>query len=213
MVIRTLVVGEVRFLREALARALSLGRDLEVLAPVPAARAVAAVEEQQPDVTLLHLEVPEGPELARALSLSRPHHATLALGMSEDDATIVAWAEAGVGGYVPRHMALPELVVCVRMVADGGAACPPSTAAILLRQMARAGGPLTDPRLLTARESEIAELVSAGLSNKEIARALSISLPTVKNHVHHILGKLEVDRRQQVGPELRVAAQRRPGPD
>jgi DNA-binding NarL/FixJ family response regulator len=56
---------------------------------------------------------------------------------------------------------------------------------------------------LTAREEEIASLIAAGLSNKEIARRLKICLPTTKSHVHNILGKLELERRGQVSRWLR----------
>ena len=56
---------------------------------------------------------------------------------------------------------------------------------------------------LTAREEEIASLIAAGLSNKEIARRLKICLPTIKSHVHNILGKLELERRGQVSRWLR----------
>jgi DNA-binding NarL/FixJ family response regulator len=64
----------------------------------------------------------------------------------------------------------------------------------------RGDGP--QPRL-TAREREIIELIDEGLSNKEIARALSIEVPTVKNHVHHVLEKLGASRRGQAAARLR----------
>jgi DNA-binding NarL/FixJ family response regulator len=57
---------------------------------------------------------------------------------------------------------------------------------------------------LTAREHEIMELVEQGLSNKEIASALRIELPTVKNHVHNILEKLRVTRRGEAAAKLRT---------
>src|SRR5438477_518142 len=65
---------------------------------------------------------------------------------------------------------------------------------------ARAG---SDPRSLTAREREVARLVDRGLSNKEIASHLSIELPTVKNHVHSILEKVNVSRRDEAAVVLR----------
>ena len=58
-------------------------------------------------------------------------------------------------------------------------------------------------RALTRREREILELIDEGLSNKQIAQRLRIELPTVKNHVHHILGKLGVHRRAEAAAVAR----------
>jgi DNA-binding NarL/FixJ family response regulator len=58
---------------------------------------------------------------------------------------------------------------------------------------------------LTRREREVIELIDAGLSNKQIAQRLSIELATVKNHVHNILGKLDVGRRSEAAATVRTA--------
>ena len=203
MAIRTLIVSETRFMREALGHAITARHHIEVLATVSSTAATTAVHEHRPDVALLHLDIPAGPDLARAISRTSPRTALTAIGVEEEDRFVLPWAEAGVTGYVPPQMSLDQLAECVRMVAEKGAACTPATAAILLRRVSRGALAEPDSSGLTAREGEIAELVAAGLSNKEIARSLAISLPTVKNHVHNILHKLEVDRRYLVGRELR----------
>jgi DNA-binding NarL/FixJ family response regulator len=61
---------------------------------------------------------------------------------------------------------------------------------------------------LTTREREVLELIDEGLSNKQIAQHLSIELPTVKNHVHHILGKLGVHRRTEAAALARAVGTR-----
>lgn len=63
---------------------------------------------------------------------------------------------------------------------------------------------------MTSREQDIIALIDKGLSNKEIARQLKISLPTVKNHVHNILEKLQVRRRGAAAALLRETALARP---
>ena len=84
--------------------------------------------------------------------------------------------------------------------------CSPKLAAVLLRRVARdAGEQRPAPGALTAREREIAELIEQGCSNKEIAERLEIGLPTVKNHVHNILTKLNATRRGQAAAMLRDA--------
>jgi DNA-binding NarL/FixJ family response regulator len=69
---------------------------------------------------------------------------------------------------------------------------------------ARVGGP-APPACLTAREQEVLHLLGEGLSNKEIGRRLCIELPTVKNHVHHVLEKLHVRRRAEAVAVVRRA--------
>jgi DNA-binding NarL/FixJ family response regulator len=74
----------------------------------------------------------------------------------------------------------------------------------MMQRLAIAGGAGSGPQL-TSREREIAVLIEEGLSNKEIARRLCIELATVKNHVHHILEKMQVRRRAQAAAAVRRA--------
>jgi len=90
----------------------------------------------------------------------------------------------------------------------GEVVCPPTVVEGLLHGLAAKGRDgttaATEPHgRLTMREEQIAALIEAGMSNKEIARVLSIALPTVKNHVHNVLRKLEVEHRFQAAHKLR----------
>ena len=158
-----------------------------------------------PDVVLVDLGRDEGIAAVRAVRRVRPETGVIALAVDgEDDA--VAYAEAGAAGLVPRESSLQELGELIQSVADGGSPVAPRLGAVLLRRLAaqaehaRAG---SDPRSLTAREREVARLIDRGLSNKEIATRLCIELPTVKNHVHSILEKVDVSRRDQAATVLR----------
>lgn len=202
MAVRLAIVSDLRFLREALAADLGARPRLDVIHALGPMEAVEGIKRDPPHVALLHLGIPCGPELARAVAAVAPRSATLALGVPEDAASVIAWAEAGVAGYAPPGTSLDELANSVQLVAAGWAACTPTAAAILLQRVARGSSGPTAPHDLTLREVQIAELLAANLSNKEIARTLSISLPTVKNHVHSILKKLQVDRRSRVGQSL-----------
>lgn len=194
---RVLIVSEVCFFRECLAHAFAETRLLgDSLAVEPSA--VRAAMHQEPDVVLLHLAVPAGPRMARTIAVLAPRVSVVALAVAEDEATVVAWAEAGVAGYVPSDRTLSQVIESIHVVVSGGAACPPAAAAVLLKRVAMFADGHQALSNLTSRERQIASLIEDGLSNKEIARSLSISLPTVKNHVHNILHKLQIDKRSRV---------------
>jgi two-component system nitrate/nitrite response regulator NarL len=132
----------------------------------------------------------------------------VALGLAETTDDVIAWAEAGIAGYVPRTAAMADLVACLHDIVRGEQACSRRVAAGLLRRISAdarfspIGRFSPDARSrepeLTAREEQIVLLLCAGLSNKEISRRLNIGLATTKSHVHNLLAKLELDRRGQV---------------
>jgi DNA-binding NarL/FixJ family response regulator len=126
--------------------------------------------------------------------------------VNENERDIVAWAQAGAVGYIPSSAALSDLVRLVADIRDGKQVCSGRVAAGLLRRVALASPPdsgrVAAPAL-TRRERQTAELIRVGLSDKEIARQLNISLATTKSHVHNLLGKLNVQRRSQVADCLR----------
>ena len=125
----------------------------------------------------------------------------VAFGVPDDEREILAWAEAGVLGCLDRTVALGELVDAIEKVAHSEACCSSAVAATLFRRVsavarARLVGPETRSPL-TPREADILPLVARGLSNKEIAAALSLTVPTVKNHLHRIYRKLGIRRRAE----------------
>jgi DNA-binding NarL/FixJ family response regulator len=207
------VVAGVRLYRDGLARILGRRRGIEIVgtaADWPEAR--ERLRTLRPAVVLLDLGLPEGFEAVRELTRIAPETRVVALGVREADADVVAWAEAGVAGYVTRDGTIDDCVASVEAVARGELACSPRIAATLLRRVTLLAGaeppPEPHPPALTPREREIAELINDGLSNKQIAARLSIEVPTVKNHVHNILEKLRVTRRGEAAARIRGAAAR-----
>ncbi len=105
-----------------------------------------------------------------------------------------------------REASLEELVEVVESVARGESLLAPRIGALLLRRVAEAAGHKRAPTAagrLTPRELQVVGLIDEGLSNKQIAARLSIELATVKNHVHSILEKLEVERRAEAAARVR----------
>ena len=153
--------------------------------------ALAKAQILRPDVVLLDTGLPDSLATVRAFLELTPVTRVIVLAVTEAEGEIIAYAAAGVSGYVTRDGSSEDLIATIRSVASGDLACSPRVAALLLRHVARTAvgvGPRTGR--LTSRELQIAGLIRQGLSNKEIASRLSIEVSTVKNHVHHLLKKL-----------------------
>ena len=215
--VRILVVWGVRFLGEGLAEILERDPLVSVVGIcTDLSEAVALSADLHPDVLLLDARIPDGgTAVRRALDLA-PDLRIVASAVKETEDDIVAWAEAGVIGFIPRTAALAELARMIRDIHSGEQICSGRIAAGLLRRIALTskvhsdGGRRSPWPALTKREKQAAELIRSGLSDKEIARRLNISLATTKSHVHNLLGKLKVRRRSQVADCLRELGRRSP---
>lgn len=185
-----------------------LSRDgtVDVVGAAEAADAPAEIAALCPDVTLLDAGLAHGLSLPRLLKRLVPGIRTLAMALP-DDASILAWAEAGSAGYVGREGSTTDLVAAIHLSVSGELACPPRLAALLFNRVGElAPRPVpgaSSATLLTPREREVMALVEQGLPNKVIAQRLSIEHATVKNHVHHVLEKLQAHGRGAAVARLR----------
>ena len=213
---RVVIASELRLLRDGLADALRGRARLHVVASVgDAAAARRAVREHAADTLLLDVGVRDGLSLVRAVSTADSPTRVVVFAVSEREADLVPCIEAGAAGYIGRDGTLDDLVAAVESVRRGETLCSPRLAASLFRRLAaieRERRTDVDPgphhaavAVLSPRERQILALIDQGLANKEIGHRLGIELATVKNHVHHILEKLQVTRRGQ------AAARARPG--
>jgi DNA-binding NarL/FixJ family response regulator len=201
--VRALIVSEVRFLRECLA---------DIIHDMPGwtvhdqcatlSHAVASVIETRPHVVLLDGSFPSGKEATARLADANREGSVVVFAVTENEESVLSWAEAGAKGYVPNTASIDDLGVMISQIMFGEQSCPPRIAGSLFRRIASAGKgvwpPVTPPSPLTGREIEILGLIGAGLSNKEIARRLGVSLGTAKSHVHNLLRKLRLHRRSDV---------------
>jgi two-component system nitrate/nitrite response regulator NarL len=202
---RILILSDIRFLREGLAEVLARSGAFDIAATtahVGDALAISSVALIQ--IILIDAALPNGLAAARRFhELGNGVH-IVPLALSETEADVLAWAEAGATGYIPRTVALDDLVLFLQEIVSGQQACSTQVAAGLMRWVSRASRANSAPSvapttpLLTAREEQVIDLIGAGLSNKEISRRLNIGPATTKSHVHNVLGKLELRRRGQV---------------
>jgi DNA-binding NarL/FixJ family response regulator len=207
MSISVLVAAEVCFYREGLAFFLTHHPSIAVVGTAITRRdTIDQATAQQPDVVLLDMTMSDSLDVVRTLgSLNRAPY-VVALAVWETEREVIACAEAGVAGYVPREGSLHDLVRTIESVARGEVIVSPRMAASLMRRVATlASATASGLRAfeLTTREREIVQLIEEGLSNKQLAARLGIEIATAKNHVHNILDKLQIDRRGQIGQRMR----------
>jgi two-component system, NarL family, nitrate/nitrite response regulator NarL len=200
--IRVFIAVDIRLYREGLAETLGRKDGLSIVgAHRCSPEALSHIVELHPDVVLLDAGTPQNHALAREIQRSAPRTSIVALGVGESAAQMLAYAEAGITGYLTHDTSLEDLIVVVESAARGEAICSPQLAGTLVRRLAAlAADREPDPpdARLTSREREIVALIERDLSNKEIANSLGIEVATVKNHVHNVLEKLSVHRRSEV---------------
>jgi two-component system nitrate/nitrite response regulator NarL len=211
--LRLLIVTEVCFLCEALAAMLQREASVSMVKCISPAETVTQSLTAEVDAVLVDAAIREGPGMVRRLRDIAPDRPIIAYGVKETDEDVIAWAEAGATGYLPNTTPLAQLLRFVKDILRGEQPCSGQVAAALLRRIAAAGnvvagnGPPSPARRLSRRERQVAELIAAGLSDKNIARQLNVSLATTKTHVHNLLGKLNLRHR---GDVIDVLYRRRP---
>lgn len=145
----------------------------------------------------------------RALATEHPGIALIALGLSEQRHDVIRCGQAGFAGYVARDASVEELCDALLDAATGRMVCSAEISGGLMRALfrgeAQAYSPAEADGSLTKREREVLQLIGQGLSNKEIARELCLSVATVKHHVHNVLDKLHLPCRAQAMRRVRDA--------
>jgi DNA-binding NarL/FixJ family response regulator len=130
----------------------------------------------------------------------------IALGLNEQRQEVISCGRAGYAGYVPRDASVDALCKTFDEIVSGRLTCPPEISCGFLHALFRSDThdkeADCDPAL-TRRESEVLELLGRGLSNKEIASELCLSVATVKHHVLHVLEKMQLQRRAHAMRRIR----------
>lgn len=207
--ITVFLLDDHELVRRGIRTLLESEEDIEVIGEAAsAAEAVARIPALRPQVAILDGRLPDGSgiEVCREVRSIDPRIAVLVLTSYDDDEALFAAIMAGASGYVLKQISGCDLVTAVRRVAAGQSLLDPAVTARVLERLR--DGPSPDPltRHLTPKEEQILELVSQGLTNRQIAERLALAEKTVKNYVSIVLGKLGVDSRTQAA----VLAARRP---
>ena len=197
--VRVLVVDDQKVVRDGLAMMLGLLDGLEVVGlAVDGADALRQVEDADPDVVLMDLNMPtmDGVEATRQLVARGARARVVVLTTYAEDQWVFGALQAGARGFLTKDAGAEEIRAAVLSVAAGDAQLDPSVQRRLLDALASGshmGVPAAEPQAaddgLTARELEVLTEIARGLSNTEIAQRLFVSEATVKTHVNHLLAK------------------------
>jgi DNA-binding NarL/FixJ family response regulator len=200
--IRLMIVDDHEIVRSGLTAVLELEPDLRVVGEAASGEQfLAGFAACQPTVVLMDVLMPglSGIEACRLAKAERTDLKVLMLTSNSDEQAVVAAVLAGASGYILKNDSRAELVRAIRLVAAGGVLLDPAmTRAVTgrlveLHRRARQA----EPNQLSEREREVLQLVAQGLTNKEIAYQLSITEKTARNHISHILDKLNLSRRAE----------------
>jgi DNA-binding NarL/FixJ family response regulator len=155
--------------------------------------ALLEVPKHHPDVALMDIHLPDESGIACTARLTEmmPDLQVIMVTVYADTDLIFQALKAGACGYILKRSKPEEIIHAVAEVRSGGAPMTPEIARMLVRSF-RAPSAVPNVEGLTARESEILELLAKGLSNKEIGRKINIAAVTVRNHLQNIFKKLHV---------------------
>ncbi|MGA5099004.1 response regulator [Streptomyces lavendulocolor] len=206
MVIRAIVADDQAVVRTGFVNLLATQDDIRVVGEAEdGAQAVRVAAEQRPDLALLDIRMPhkDGIQAAREiLTASEGATRVLMLTTFDLDEYVYDALAAGASGFLLKDATFPELLHAVRVVARGDALLAPAVTRRLVAEFARQRAGVLPPRPvdgLTAREVEVLVLIARGLSNAEIADALTITDHTVKTHINRLFAKRGLrDRAQAV---------------
>lgn len=200
--IRVLLVDDQPLVRTGLRTLLEEESDIAVVGDASDGEmAVAAVDEMTPDVVLMDIRMPvlDGLEATRRITKNGSAVRIVILTTFDLDEYVFQALRSGASGFLLKDAPADEIVRAVRIAAAGEALLAPSVTRRLIERFSGHPPRAEAPRLreLTEREREVLLLVARGFSNSEIAAHLFLGETTVKTHVAHILGKLEVRDRVQ----------------
>lgn len=195
---KILLVDDQRLMRDGLRTLLELETDLEVIGEAETgSEALVSYAALKPDVVLMDIRMPQmdGVEATKQLMQSDPTAKIIILTTFDDNEYIFEGLRAGALGYLLKDVSGHELAEAIRTISAGGSMIEPSVARKVIAEFARLA-PMTiktrdkliEP--LSEREIEILQLLSQGMTNKEIASRLFLAEGTVKNYVTSILQKI-----------------------
>jgi DNA-binding NarL/FixJ family response regulator len=174
------------------------------------------VRRLKPDVLLLDLGLPRmsGIDVTRAVKAELPSIEILIFTIFDEEDKVLEAVQAGASGYLLKGTPADKMIEAIKEVHAGGTVIQPNLARRLLKHFRVGDSPATSPqpavasqpaepegKKLSARETEILQLIAKGVSNSEAATMLTLSKATIRTHLEHIYRKLEVSNRVEAVTE------------
>ena len=200
---KILIADDHPLLREALCQVFSNQKDMEIVGQAGnGEEAIDLASQLKPDIVVMDIMMPkfDGLEASRQIKKIAPNTAILILTAYDDDNYVLGLLEAGATGYLMKSAKGQDLVEAVRAVRAGESVLHPKIIEKLLKQAMAKPAETVELKikdLLSDREMEMLKLLATGMSNKEIAEKLCLSLRTVKAHMSNIFTKMNVASRSE----------------
>ncbi len=179
--------------------------DIAVVASLSNGDALMRGKRLKPDVILLDfvLRSSTSLRLVHSIRTSHPEARIVVMDLAPIQHSLVDYVQAGVAGFVLKDATFGDFLHTIREVAQGKKVLPPMLTSSLFSEIVKHAtqkvkGNLFQSVRMTIREKEVIELIAEGLSNKQIATRLELSVETVKSHVHNILEKLHLHTRLEI---------------
>lgn len=214
MMIRVFLVHEIKLMCNIVSAALEDEADIQVVGTATTIdEAFRKISQSEIDVILVSTRLPGDGALRLTRSIVDESDAiqVLAFGVIDSKEQVLQYIEAGAVGYILKNDSLDDLLAAIRAAEKGKALVSPTIAAALIERVNELARLFSDinPELansasLTEREMEVLDLIGQDLTNQEIAEQLVIEVGTVKNHVHNILKKLNVNNREEAATYLAI---------
>ncbi len=215
--IEILVCDDHDLVRAGIRTTLADEKDLRVVGEArDGSEAVALAERMKPDLVVMDVRMPvmDGIEACREVRSQVPETNVLMLTSYSDERAVLSALVAGASGFLLKDVRTADLVDAIRTVGRGGSTLDSSSAEAIVEQIHKGNIITEEERLvgqLTERELETLDLISEGLTNREIGQRLFLSEKTVKHHVSDLLAKLGLGRRvEAAGFAIRLQTGGRP---
>ena len=206
--IKVLIADDLELIRQSLQIVLGIREEISVIGTAGNGNEVIRlVQKEKPDVILMDVRMPEmdGVQCTRMIKERYPQIKIIILTTFDDDEFVFSALKYGASGYLLKGISMDELEKAIRTVHQGGAMINPGIASKVVELFSEMAQSNYDIMIeaenvdeLTDGEWEIIKLIGRGMSNKEIAKAISLSEGTVRNYLSSILNKLNLRDRTQL---------------
>jgi DNA-binding NarL/FixJ family response regulator len=210
--IHVLLVNEIRLMCNVLNAALEDEPDIKVVGCATSYNeALEILNRSDVDVVLVSTRLPDrgALRLTETITSDQPTTDVVVLGVTEKKERVLQYVEAGAVGYILKDDTVDDMVAAIQAAEQGKALVSPEIAGALMERVSELASMFADLETgviesagLTTRELEVLELLGQNMTNQEIADQLVIEVGTVKNHVHSILSKLNVNTRDEAATYL-----------
>lgn len=206
-IINLLIVEDNRLLLDGITEMIDKEPDFKVVAALlECEKMLQKIDESKPDILLLNLgcKCHNSLDFVKSVKEKFPDVKIIMMDLAPSQTDVIDFIQAGVNGFILQSAQISDFHKTIRAVARSETILPPAMAGILFSHIAEHGvngvdkGKLEQSISLTKRELEVVELITRGMSNKEIANKLCLSHHTIKSNVHNLLKKLALQTRTQI---------------